>query len=92
MFSHDDATEGSSPLTPEIIAAAVQYIRQKCKAKQKGGTTLYRNADGLQAMAEFISVILDHGWLCNVVSPTTVVMHFFCRLEYIYMYARDSPL
>ncbi|KAM0901935.1 hypothetical protein ACQ4PT_019628 [Festuca glaucescens] len=59
----------SNPLTPEIIDAAVQYVRKTCKArrKDKRGMTVYQNADGAGAMAEFVQVILDRGWLCGAV-------------------------
>ncbi|KAM0919194.1 hypothetical protein ACQ4PT_008365 [Festuca glaucescens] len=69
LFNYEDATDGSNPLTPEIIDAAVQYVRITCKArrKDKTGKTVYQNADGVAASAEFIKVILDHEWLCGAV-------------------------
>ncbi|KAM0829409.1 hypothetical protein ACQ4PT_066883 [Festuca glaucescens] len=67
LFNYEDATDGSNPLTPEIIDAAMQYVRKTCKArrKDKKGTTVYQNADGAGATAEFVQVILDRGWLCG---------------------------
>ena len=66
MFIDEDTTEGSNPLTPEIIGAAVQYVRNACKARKKNGTPVYRNVDGLTVSAEFVKVIVDRGWLCGV--------------------------
>ncbi|XP_071674371.1 uncharacterized protein [Lolium perenne] len=55
LFNNEYATDGSNPLTPEIIDAA---------AKSK---TVYENADGAVARAEFLKPILDRGWLCGAV-------------------------
>ena len=91
MFNYEDATDGSNPLTPEIIDAAVQYVRKTCKArrKDKRGMIVYQNADGAGAMAEFVQVILDRGWLCGAISPTTgVILLFFLGLN-IYVLRSD---
>ncbi|KAM0822315.1 hypothetical protein ACQ4PT_071579 [Festuca glaucescens] len=76
LFNYEDATDGSNPLTPEIIDAAVQYVRITCKAKRKDkktGKTVYQNGDGAAASADFIKAyfavnIADCHWV-------TVIMH-----------------
>ena len=85
MFNCEDDTAGLVPLTPEIIAAAVQYVRKACKANKKYGTILYQNASGLKATAEFIKVIIDRQWLCSAVSPTTGFILLFSVVLNIYV-------
>ncbi|CAM0903297.1 unnamed protein product [Alopecurus aequalis] len=63
-FINEDKTEGSNPLTPEIIGAVVQHVRNACKARKQYGTPVYRNANGLTVSAEFVRVIIDKEWLC----------------------------
>ncbi|XP_071683625.1 uncharacterized protein [Lolium perenne] len=55
LFNNEYATDGSNPLTPEIIDAAAE------------SKTVYENADGAVARAEFLKPILDRGWLCGTV-------------------------
>jgi hypothetical protein len=79
LFNNEYATDGSNQLTPEIIDAAVEYIRTTMKSTKKvrSGKTVYENADGARASAEFLKPILDSGWLCGAVSPTTDVILLF---------------
>nr|XP_051222010.1 uncharacterized protein LOC127340281 [Lolium perenne] len=55
LFNNEYATDGSNPLTPEIIDAAAE------------SKTVYENEDGAVARAEFLKPILDRGWLCGTV-------------------------
>ncbi|XP_071678267.1 uncharacterized protein [Lolium perenne] len=69
LFNNEYATDGSNPLTPEIIDAAAEYIRIICKSTKKNqrSKTVYENEDGAVARAEFLKPILDRGWLCGTV-------------------------
>nr|XP_051221470.1 uncharacterized protein LOC127339690 [Lolium perenne] len=69
LFNNEYATDGSNPLTPEIIDAAAGYIRIICKSTKKNqrSKTVYENEDGAVARAEFLKPILDRGWLCGTV-------------------------
>nr|XP_051221429.1 uncharacterized protein LOC127339646 [Lolium perenne] len=86
LFNNEYATDGSNQLTPEIIDAAVEYIRISMKSTKKGrfGKCVYENADGAGASAGMLKPILDSGWLCGAAYFSvnisrchwvTVVMH-----------------
>jgi hypothetical protein len=91
LFNNEYATDGSNPLTPEIIDAAAEYIRIICKSTKKNqrSKTVYENEDGAVARAEFLKPILDRGWLCGTVSPTTDVILLFLLGLNIYVLWSD---
>jgi hypothetical protein len=92
LFNNEYATDGSNQLTPEIIDAAVEYIRITMKSSKKGraGKTVYENADGAGASVEFLKPILDRGCLCGAVSPTTDVILLFLLGLNTYMLRSDQ--
>jgi hypothetical protein len=83
--------DGSNPLTPEIIDAVVEYIRITCKTTKRNqrSKTVYENADGAAVRAEYLKPILDRGWLCGAVSPTTDVILLFLLGLNIYVLWSD---
>ena len=56
---------------------------------KKNGTAVYQNVDGLTVSVEYVKVIVDRGWLCGAISPTTIVTFLALLGLNIYVFGSD---
>jgi hypothetical protein len=83
MFTSEETPEGSIPLTPELIDAAVTYVETACKTKKGRPKIVYKSASGFGVSAQSLKVVLDHDWLTRTVSHHTCVTLLFRISSYV---------
>lgn len=76
LFTTQEAPDGSIELTPELVDAAVTYVRVAMKTKRNRAKSVYKNAMGSELTAETIKSVLEYEWLSSGVSPLTRVIFF----------------